>query len=369
MKKEIVFLCGARDYHAIDWYRSALFLLPDTEIVILTDLIAGEGFKKLINKSDKVYKLFIIDKYLFKKQSIYGNLWRNFIKILFFPLQVLLLKNFAKKYPNAIYHAHSMYYLWLAWAANIPFIGTPQGSDILLKPFKSYIYKYLSKKALQAAKAITVDSLAMKLKVFQISKKVAYLIQNGIDITDIQETISKINIDASERTRVISIRGFTALYDIKQIVKSRNSSKNFTYPISFIYPFYDEKYKNEVNTLLKSFDEDFGRVTRNEMYRLFMKSLLVISIPKSDSSPRSVYEAIFCGCAVAIRYQPYYDTLPDCMKEKIIIIDVNDNNWFDAALQKAREIIKNDFKPSKDVLTYFDQRKSFEIVKEIYYNG
>jgi hypothetical protein len=52
-------------------------------------------------------------------------------------LQILLLKRFAKKNPNTIFYAHSMYYLVLARAAKVNYVGTPQGSDILIKPLKS----------------------------------------------------------------------------------------------------------------------------------------------------------------------------------------------------------------------------------------
>ena len=141
-KYNLVFLCGARDFHAMDWYRSAQYELSPNRISILTDLIAGEGFKKITNKNDRIYKLIIIDRFLFKNQSMIGDLWRNIIKLLFLPIQVYLIKKHNKSNPNSIYYAHSMYYLWLAYLANVSFFGTPQGSDILIKPFKSAFYKF-----------------------------------------------------------------------------------------------------------------------------------------------------------------------------------------------------------------------------------
>ena len=41
----LVFLCGARDFHAMDWYRRSLDELTNINIYILTDLIEGEKFK------------------------------------------------------------------------------------------------------------------------------------------------------------------------------------------------------------------------------------------------------------------------------------------------------------------------------------
>ncbi|MEX0596525.1 MAG: hypothetical protein WD512_08480, partial [Candidatus Paceibacterota bacterium] len=119
MNKTIVFLCGARDFHAMDWYKSAKEYMPNANIFIVTDLIAGEGFKKIINSKDNVHKLLIIDDLLFKKQSSFGDKWRNLLKLLVLPIQAFLLAIFDRKHPNAIYHAHSMYYLVLARLAGI----------------------------------------------------------------------------------------------------------------------------------------------------------------------------------------------------------------------------------------------------------
>ena len=96
ISKIVVFLCGASDFHAMDWYRTALKIIPDRNVVILTDLIAGEGYKKLINEEDKVYRLLIIDKLLFSAQSKIANILRNIIKLLIFPYQVYLLRTFSK---------------------------------------------------------------------------------------------------------------------------------------------------------------------------------------------------------------------------------------------------------------------------------
>ena len=119
----LVFLCGARDYHAMDWYRSAIELYDYNKVSILTDLIQAEGYKKLITKDDIVHKLIIIDKFLFQKQSKYSNLWRNIIKFILIPFQVIKIKLFNKKNPNTVFYAHSMYYIWLA--------GTPGPPSLL----------------------------------------------------------------------------------------------------------------------------------------------------------------------------------------------------------------------------------------------
>jgi hypothetical protein len=364
--RQLVFLCGARDYHAMDWYKSAVALSKKYEVAILTDLFAGEGYKKIVTENDKIYKLIIIDKFLFKAQSRLSNLWRNIVKLVFLPLQVYKLRHFHKENSQSMYHAHSMYYLWLAWAAKVPFVGTPQGSDILVKPFKSKFYKYLTIKSLKAAKAVTVDSKRMKDVILLISGVQAHIVQNGIDLESLLPLVNSKKTENCPRQLILSNRGMTELYRIKEILLGRNLSEvNRNFPISFIYPFGDNEYKTKIEHLFIPTDVDLKRVDRLTMYELFLSSKLVISIPYSDSSPRSVYEAIFCGAAVAITYHPYYDILPECMKKRIILVDIENQLWLDKAIAEAETILKKPFEPSDEALELFDQKKSFKQIEKL----
>ncbi len=136
----------------------------------------------------------------------------------------------------------------------------------------------------------------MKEKVWELAGVNAYVIQNGIDLNSINTFMDQDKNDFKERTVILSIRGFTTLYRICDIVIARNSSIKFSEsPLTFIYPFYESVFMKEILKNLKPGDDDLGRVGRMEMYDLLSKTRLVLSIPSSDSSPRSVYEAIFCG--------------------------------------------------------------------------
>ena len=367
MKKKLVFLCGARDFHAMDWYKSSLELVKDTKISIVTDLIAGENFSKIVSEKDDVHKLLILDPFLFKNQSSLGDKWRNILKLCVLPIQVILLRIYAKKNPGTIYHAHAMYYLVLARAAGLNYIGTPQGSDILVKPYRSSFFKKFAKYGMLGAKNITVDSIEMQKGVSNLTGQNAILIQNGIDINEINKTLKTFREMSYERELILSIRGFTELYRIKDILVNRNK----TLPnekLTFIYPFYDDIYKLECSKHIQNQDVDLGRVNRETMYELLLKTILVISIPQSDSSPRSVYEAIFCGCIVAIEYNTYYELLPDCMKKRIIIVDLKKENWLQDSLTSAKKMISEEYTPSKMALENFDQRKSFKKLEQLLFN-
>ena len=358
---KIVFLCGARDYHAMDWYSNAKYLIRNYKPIILTDLIQGEGFKKLVTEEDKIDNLLIIDRLLFSKQSKIGNIWRNFIKLLVLPIQVQILKKHNKN-SNHIYWAHSMYYLWLAYFAGVDYIGTPQGSDILIKPYRSKLYKFLSVKALKGALHITVDSEKMSKKCLELSSRTALIIQNGINIKLIKETLENGTEPESLKNNILSIRGLTPLYRIDLLSKQRDfDSKDEG--ITFIYPFCDETYKNNLKFHEK--DIDLGRVDRVKMYRLMASHKLVISIPSSDSSPRSVYESIFCGAIVAIDYNSYIQNLPRSMRDRIIVVDLNDPFWLSNALKSAKTMHEQKFIPCQEASNNFDQLESLKKVLKL----
>ena len=240
----------------------------------------------------------------------------------------------------------------------------PQGSDVLIKPYKSKIYKYFSIKALRKGAYITVDSVKMQKHVKILSGVNAVVIQNGIDIKTINKNhLKKNNVD---REKIVSIRGFTSLYRIKQIIEARNNSRsNQRLGMHLIFPFKDANYYESTIGFLKKQDRILGRLDKNDMYKLLFESFLVISIPTSDSSPRSVYEAIFCGCAVAITREEYYESLPQCMRDRIIVVDISKQNWFDEAIKMAKNLLKFPYVPSKEVLRDYNQENSFNHIAQL----
>lgn len=361
----LVFLCGARDFHAMDWYRSARQTLPNEQLCILTDLIAGEGFKDLRCEGDRIHRLIILDRFLLRHQSSFGNVWRNLVKLLVFPFQVYLARRFDRQHPGARYFCHGMYYLFLAWAAGLHYVGTPQGSDVLIKPYRSRLFRFFAVKSMRAAAHVTVDSRPMQEKILELSGVRAHVIQNGIDVQSILPYLRAPAATAA-RKYILSIRGLTPLYRIADIVAARNRSTRYSdVPIALRYPFYEATYRSQTLTVVKPGDEDAGRVEVADIHRLFGESRLVVSIPVSDSSPKSVYEAVFYGCPVAISHHAYFDALPACMQSRIILVDLADPDWLDKALDKADEIARVRYEPSPEALSTFDKIESFRKVERL----
>jgi hypothetical protein len=236
------------------------------------------------------------------------------------------------------------------------------GSDVLVRPDESAFYKYLTKKSLAAAEQITGDSVKMQEKILELSNRSSHVIQNGIDVRGIN---SYLNEDI-ERKAIVSIRGFYPNYQIDQIISSRKHLEN-TVKIKFIYPFYEAGYRESMRQGFESGDEDLGRLPKDELYKLLSSTFLAISIPESDSSPRSVYEAIFCGCCIAVSYSPWIDSLPVCMYRRLVVVDLAQQNWLGDAIERAREITKVKYVPSQKALDLYDEVASMKIVcRDIY---
>ena len=95
--------------------------------------------------------------------------------------------------------------------------------------------------------------------------------------------------------------------------------------------------------------------------------MLVISIPSSDSSPRSIYEAVFAGACVATTAGAWLGALPDCMRARVRVVDLRSSDWFDTSLVWAREKSQVRYVPSAEALDIFDQRRSMaKVVREVY---
>lgn len=359
--KKIVFLCGARDFHAMDWYKSAKKKLGVENVAVMADIISAEGMKSLLQPEDELIRLFILDKWLFKNPSKIGHIWRNALKLLVMPIQSRKLKKYYRQHPETLYHAHGMYYMQVAAKAGVPFVGTPQGSELLVRPYQSKQYMRFATKAMRAAKYVTVDSINMQKSAENFSGVRPVIVQNGIDVKSILNYLKQ---EGEVKREVwLSMRGFTPLYREKVILQARNDSDKYKErPLSFVYPFYDEPYMEECKPLLKAHDEMKGRLQRNDLYAMMRKTEMVFSIPASDSSPRSVYESIFLGCPVVISKNAYVEMLPKSMRERIVVADLEDKEWFDKSVEAAARIAEQPFEIDRESIEMFDQEECWEKV-------
>jgi hypothetical protein len=370
--KYFVFLCATRDFHAIDWLRSFEKNFPEYKYIIICDSISAEGEKSLVNENDKIEKLFIIDKFLFKSKSKFSNLFRNTLKLILIPIQLFYVYKILKKYKNPIIFAHGAYFIFLATISKIKFVANPVGSEVLVRPFKSSLYKQFLYFSLKKASLITVDSYKMQSILKNLFNLKSVVIQNGIDIDKIynfKNSVNQKNIN-KVRNKYTSIRAITPLYNIKNIISARNNSLYKNKKLDFIYPFFDLPYKNHCFKLLDSEDNDLGRLKDFDYFQQLYNSRIVFSIPSSDASPKSVYESIFLGCVLVVKNLEYLEMLPKTMKERIVEVDIKNQNWFNEAIEKSEIILKKDFIPDDNSIEFVNRdisvSKLFILINKVY---
>ena len=359
----IYFVASARDYHGMDWYRTMRSVVTCQKMAVLTDMVDSEGVEVIVGPDDNVIELCNVDRFLMQTQSAVSNAWRNFVKAVAAPIFAYRLSKFAKAQTVAIFHAHSMYYIFICWLARIDYVATPMGSDVLVRPNQSRIYRFFTIRSLAAATSISVDSVALQMKVRDLCGKDTVLIQNGIDTGN---ALSYANKKKRRRSRLVSFRGMASNYNILDLLMSRNASEA-NENIDFIYPFGEQQYHEQAKKLFRPGDKDLGRVKKTEMYGLFADALLAVSIPTSDSSPRSVYEAIFCGCVVAVTDLRWIHDMPSSMQERVILVDLSDKNWLKGALTIARAKVNEKFIPCDEALRNYDEKHAMlNAAKKLY---
>lgn len=358
---DVIILGGARDFHAMDWYRAVRRIAPDKSIIFVTDSFEAEGLKNLAQAGDRIESLLIIDRLLLATASPWAHRWRNIVKLVLAPLQAFLLRKLAIRHGCPIVHAHPMYFMLVSKLAGLRYLGTPQGDELLLRPNASRLYRVVARWLCLGSAAMIVDSEQMKVAARDIADIEAKIVQNGINVREIEETPA-----AGARFRILSVRGLTDLYRIREIVAARDAGLP-NVSLTLIYPFSEPEYAYQIRRLLREDDEDLGRQDKAKMFKLMKESLLVVSIPWSDSSPRSVYEAIFSGCSVVTVLNPWIDALPECMRRRIYIADLLNGSWLADAYDFARENTKCPFVPSAEALSRFDEEQSLRVVVEEFY--
>jgi hypothetical protein len=356
-RSPVVFVGNARDYHTMDWCRAVRLFLPPESWVFLTDCIESEGHIRIVTPQDRVQMLLSIDHWLLSEQSGKANSWRNLVKFLHLPLQSIMLRLRLCGHHGRVIHAHTFYYGMVCRLAMLPYLFTPQGGELTERPRVSSLYRRLMRWTLAGARFTFVDSERMRQSAIDLGCLSVAIYQYGID------TATCLGTDKGHpRWRLLSNRGIEVNYRIEAIQKARNLECP-DLSLTFFYPLWNIHYQQSFRERLESHDEDMGRISKNRCYELYAEARLVISIPVSDSSPRSVYEAIFCGAPIVTTASRWVDDLPGSMRCRVLLIDPDRAGWLEQALAWADDCLLTPFRPCDDALARYDQ---FEVARNIY---
>ena len=353
----IVFVGNGRCYHTMDWCRSVRPCLPPDSWTFLTDCVESEGHIRILTPADRHEMLIPIDGLLLHEQSALANRWRNLLKFLLLPLQAAVLRAKIGDPRGRVIHAHTFYYGMLCRAAHLPYLFTPQGGELTERPKESGLYRRLMRWVLQGATFSFVDSERMRAAAAELGCAAVGVFQYGIDTGT-----CRLADTGKLRRRLVSNRGIEANYRIDRIQEARDRECP-QLPLTFFYPLWDVQYQEDYRARLRAGDEDLGRIPKERCYDIYAEARLVISVPHSDSSPRSVYEAIFCGAPVATTASRWVDDLPPSMRSRVLLVDPDREGWLARALNWADECAGTPFEPCTDAIARYDQ---FGVARSIY---
>ena len=192
-----------------------------------------------------------------------------------------------------------------------------QGSDVLLIPKRFIWIKYIYNFFYNYVDAVVQDSMLSKKAGIKYGAPIENneVINIGIDFSIFDYKIQfgdirkKIGISSND-FMVFSSRGYKELYNIDTILKSIKLVRKYFENIKYVFALDSEKLNQndlkyiEVNNL-KDNIVFTGYINHNEMPSYYKDSNLVISIPSSDSSPFSVYEAMAMKTACIVSDLPW----------------------------------------------------------------
>ena len=279
--------------------------LPDTP-----PFLSRNFFKKYFNNLNFSYEFF-------------QRIWRLFFCI---PWSIYLKIRLLN---NDLIHCHGLFALFIAHLAGISnsrIIFTPQGSDLLILPDQYFFLRNFLKGKLHKLSFITADSDLLLRKAVLICPKLdnkkLKLIQNGIPLENIQKFITKRNRNHNRQIDICWIRGLSSIYQfdyflnlLETISKKTNSELN----IAIISAYGNSSIPKRIFELSNLNIILMPRLNNKDFLKCLLNTKIVVSIPLSDSSPRSVYESIALGCKIFVSDLNCFDWLPKELKSEFII--------------------------------------------------
>ncbi len=289
----------------------------------------------------------------------------------------------VRKHGIDVVHAHSLYYGFVAGylSTKVPVVFTPMGSDIILHAQRRGVHRLMARKAFRRADTVTGDSLLLKERGLRVgaTPKRNFIIQNGVDSKlyfPKSNAIRQALGVAADEVLLFSPRALVELYNIDSIIKAVAIATQRGLKVKCMFSFaFGGKYLERLQRLAAELAVEpsliwLGRVEYEQMADYYNAADVVISVPSSDSSPKSVYEAMFCEKPVIISDLPWSHELlgqEDCL----VRVPVRDDTRLaDAILQLARdaEARKRLGKRAAEVawahFDYYDNMRRMEAILE-----
>lgn len=281
----------------------------------------------LIEKGHKVYSIYYKSKYSSNYSSIKWSgtvalglshdIFSKYLNRLLFPY---IIAEFTKKHSIDIFHVQGMlnsFYLPFSNAKKR--VITNQGSDVIITANSYPILKLGYRFFYCFVDAVVQDSIISQKNGIKLGapKKNNKIIEVGVDFNlfnpDVEEGIARKWMGITTATKMVfSSRGYTDLYNLETYIQSIPIIVKIIKNIKFVFannsPGFMKKYRPLICKLgIENHLILAGQMDHDKMMPYYTKDAdVVVSVPSSDSSPASVYEAMACKTPVIISDLPWY---------------------------------------------------------------
>ena len=276
-----------------------------------------------------------ISRNFYKKYFFFLNISYEFFQRLWRLLLCLPWSLYLKirLHENIPVHCHGLFSLFIARLGNINtkrIVFTPQGSDLLILPDKNILVKKFLSRNLHKLGFITADSELLLKKSLSICsflrKDKLKVIQNGVPIDKISKLINSKNNLNKREIDICWIRGLEKNYQFKYfllLIKFLSKSSNSVLNIAIISAYGSSIIPKEIFDYKNIKIKLLPRLDSEQFLSCIFNSKVIISIPLSDSSPRSVYESIFLGCKLFLTDLECLNWIPSDLKSDFIYTSGN----------------------------------------------
>lgn len=181
-------------------------------------------------------------------------------------------------------------------------ILTAWGSDILVLPHKSYFLRWMVKFNLLNSDVITADA---KYVLSQIQKLLTYVNPKSLHLINFGVSVSTFNPEllTKKEDLILSVRLHKDLYNIDKIILGFISAvKSGALPVSYNLVVAasgettDELKLLAQNSICNERIKFVGMLDYDRLVSYYKKAKIMISIPESDASASSLFEAMMYGC-------------------------------------------------------------------------
>lgn len=368
---KICFLLRTKDVYLKRWYE--YFLDRGHEVHIVSGDESNVNIEVAIPTGVKVH--YVPEKKLGNQKVSFGY---NLLRL---PLIIKELKKIIKKISPDIIHAHMITPcgLWAALCGFHPFVITPQGSDVIILARENLIYKLITRFVLKKADIITSDSFVLQDAIYECGGKQSktHIIQNGVDLTVFKPGNYKNAIRErhgfGDAPLILSNRGITPLYNIDCIIKSIPSVLQTFPDAKFLFCYSYSSLVPDLKKLASSLGVSdsiiFNGFVKYEDMPFYQAAADInVSVPSSDSSPSSVYEAMACGTPVIISELPWTKYFMKNGENALMVPPQNP----EAIANSIVEILKNNSLKNRlikgglsTVKKYVDYHRNMEMMEKL----